>query len=45
MEWSRSGATDRSGAADDAPRFAKTGPDRLEMIDIHERPQFITEWI
>lgn len=26
-------------------RFAKTGPDRLEMIDIHESPQFITEWI
>lgn len=26
-------------------RFAKSGPDRLEMIDIHESPQFITEWI
>lgn len=26
-------------------RFAKTGPDRLEMVDIHESPQFITEWI
>jgi mannose-6-phosphate isomerase-like protein (cupin superfamily) len=25
--------------------FAKTGPDRLEMVDIHESPRFITEWL
>lgn len=26
-------------------RVAKTGPDRLDMIDIHQSPQFITKWI
>jgi mannose-6-phosphate isomerase-like protein (cupin superfamily) len=26
-------------------RFAKTGPGRLEMTDIHNRGQFVTEWL
>ncbi|HEV8190829.1 MAG TPA: cupin domain-containing protein [Ktedonobacterales bacterium] len=26
-------------------KFAKTGPDRLEMTNIHENGTFITEWL
>ena len=26
-------------------KFAKTGPDRLEMIDVHANEVFITEWL
>lgn len=26
-------------------KFAKTGPDRLEMLDIHASSRFVTEWL
>ena len=26
-------------------RFEKTGPGRLEMTDIHNGPEFLTEWL
>lgn len=26
-------------------RFAKTGPTRLQMIDVHASDHFVTEWL